>query len=145
MSSGGRASLVCWGHAVCASCPLLCLPVFPHCSSPPARLTDRQMLSAMHLQLWASITLCLHTGCKFRLPLLLQIRANITDRTYFMYEMQLTTSSQALGLFKQMILISILSARSSDIVLRLFFLFVPSILTTAFKVAPVSCLNSWLF
>lgn len=29
----------------------------PHRSSPPARLTDRQMLSAMHLQLWASITL----------------------------------------------------------------------------------------
>lgn len=73
---GGRA--VCWespissgGRAFCsvcprcmhpihsASCPLLCLclSAFPHRSSPPARLTDRQMLSAVHLQLWASITL----------------------------------------------------------------------------------------
>ena len=50
-------------HAVCAPstqppAPLLhlCLPVFPQRSSPPARLTDRQMLSAAHLQLWASIT-----------------------------------------------------------------------------------------
>lgn len=40
------------------SCPLLWLHllVFPHHSIPPARLTDRQMLSAVHLELWASIT-----------------------------------------------------------------------------------------
>lgn len=55
---GRQGLLVCWS-ALCVSCPLLCLclPVFPHRSSPPARLTDRQMLSGVHLQLWASITL----------------------------------------------------------------------------------------
>lgn len=36
--------------------PLPLPPVFPRRCSPPARLTDRQMLSAVHLQLWASIT-----------------------------------------------------------------------------------------
>lgn len=54
-----QSLLVCWS-TLCVrsvSCPLLRLPVFPHRSSPPARLTDRQMLSAVHLQLWASITL----------------------------------------------------------------------------------------
>ncbi len=63
ISSGGRAFWSVGPHCVrpihSGSCPLLCLclPVFPHRSSPPARLTDRQMLSAVHLQLWASITL----------------------------------------------------------------------------------------
>lgn len=64
-------------HPLClpTNPPLSPSPVrSPHRSSPPARLTDRQMLSAVHLQLWASITLhkqphCSHTGCKFRLPL----------------------------------------------------------------------------
>lgn len=44
-------------RAVSCPPPLLLLPVFPHGFSPPARLTDKQMLSAAHLQLWASITL----------------------------------------------------------------------------------------
>lgn len=61
ISSEGRAFWSVGPHRMhpihSVSCPLLCLPVFPHRPSPPARLTDRQMLSAVHLQLWASITL----------------------------------------------------------------------------------------
>lgn len=59
ISSGGRAFWSVGPHSTPSPAPsfCLCLPVFPHRSSPPARLTDRQMLSAVHLQLWASITL----------------------------------------------------------------------------------------
>lgn len=59
ISSGGRAFWSVGPHSTLSPAPsfCLCLPVFPHRSSPPARLTDRQMLSAVHLQLWASITL----------------------------------------------------------------------------------------
>lgn len=57
ISSGGRASWSAGPRCVFPAPSSVCLPVFPHRSSPPARLTDRQMLSGVHLQLWASITL----------------------------------------------------------------------------------------
>ncbi len=68
--------------------------------------TDGLMLSAEHLQLWGpnhspQTAQRSHPGSPSPpLPLSPLIRRNISDGTYFMYEMHPTTSSQALGLFK---------------------------------------------
>lgn len=87
-----RQGLLVWWSALCAPpslslSPCVSPPLQPACM--PDRQTDAICCASPALGLYHSpqTAHCLHTGCKFRLPLSLQIRANISDRTYFMYEM----------------------------------------------------------